>query len=399
MARYDSFSYDDGFALDLSDTSDDDSLDDDLFYDEMLKENWFHGLKPRREIEDLLQEDGDFLVRASKDKSTKETVFTLSVFWNKLREFKIRHDETGWSVEENYFPTITTLINNLYGKCVTKKSQIILKRPIIKEEWKLKKDDIVLKKEIGQGNFGSVYVAFYKPMKKDVAVKKSKTSMSEEETNKFFQEGVTLGNLSHPNIVIFIGIVIQRQPMIVMEYVAGGNLHNYLEKKGKSLDIKSLIKMCKDACKGMAYLEKKSVLHRDLAARNCLVDKSVVKITDFGMSREEEIYTSVSKQIPVRWTAPESLKTNVYTSKSDVWSFGILMWEIFSRGKKQHPYPNIRTNEEVANQVEKGYTMNAPKGTPEACSNLMMNCWEYSPSDRKSFQIIKKELKVIHGKY
>lgn len=79
--------------MDLSDTSDDDSLDDDLFYDEMLKENWFHGLKPRREIEDLLQEDGDFLVRASKDKSTKETVFTLSVFWNKLREFKIRHDE------------------------------------------------------------------------------------------------------------------------------------------------------------------------------------------------------------------------------------------------------------------------------------------------------------------
>lgn len=72
-----------------------------------------------------------------------------------------------------------------------------------------------------KGNFGSVYVAFYKPMKKDVAVKKSKTSMSEDETNKFFQEGVTLGNLSHPNIVIFIGIVIQRQPMIVMEYVAG----------------------------------------------------------------------------------------------------------------------------------------------------------------------------------
>lgn len=92
---YDSSSYDDGFGLVLSDfdTSDDDSLADDLFDDEILKENWFHGLKPRRQIKKLLQEDGDFLVSASKDKSTKETVFTLSVFWNKLRDFKIRHDE------------------------------------------------------------------------------------------------------------------------------------------------------------------------------------------------------------------------------------------------------------------------------------------------------------------
>merc|ERR1711974_430459 len=123
-----------------------------------------------------------------------------------------------------------------------------------------------------------------------------------------------------------------------MELVPGGSLLNYL-RNGKSLNCKNLIGMCLDAAAGMQYLESKNCIHRDLAARNCLVgDKNIVKISDFGMSREEEEYTVSDglKQIPIKWTAPEALNYGKYTSLCDVWSFGVLAWEIFSKGCR-HP--------------------------------------------------------------
>lgn len=392
-------SYDDDSSEDDSseyDSSEYEFSDDDISDVELFEEKWFHGSKPTREIKKLLRDDGDFLVHTSKDKSTKATEFILSVFWKQLRDFQIRHDRTGWTVEGNSYANLPTLINNLKGKSVTNDSEMILKRPIVKEEWKLKNVDIVLKKEIASGNFGKVYLGIYKPKEMQVAVKKSNKSMSEDETNKFVREGVTLAKLSHPNIVGLIGIVVQQQPMIVMEYVPGGDLHTYLTHlKGRPTYLPTLIKMCEDAACGMAYLEKKGVIHRDLAARNCLVDKSRVKINDFGMSREEDIYMRQSSDnFPVRWTAPESLTNEVYTSKSDVWSFGILMWEIFSRGDQ--PYPDISKNYTVAEKVKRGYNMDAPAETPEGCYNLMKNCWEFNPNDRYSFKRIKQELKVIH---
>lgn len=387
--------FDDDDSSDF-DSSDCDSSDDDLSDDELFEKNWFHGSKPTKQIEKLLRNDGDFLVHTSKDRSSKATVFMLAVFWEHLQDFQIRRNRTGWTVEGKTYPSIPTLIDNLKGKYVTNESKIILKKPVIKEEWKLKKSDIVLEKKIGWGNFGEVHLGFYRPKEMKVAVKISNKSMSEDETNKFVREGVTLAKLSHPNIVGLIGIVDIKKPMIVMEYVSGGDLQNKLKqqkRENKYLPNKTLIRMCKDAACGMAYLEKKSVIHRDLAARNCLVDNLRVKITDFGMSREEDVYMSESKNFPVRWTAPESLTNNVYTSKSDVWSFGILMWEIFSEGDL--PYPNIR-NEDVVSEVKRGYTMSAPTKTPEGCYYLMYNCWEMNPDDRYSFGRIKRELKVIH---
>lgn len=282
---------------------------------------------------------------------------------------------------------------------MTAKSQCILSTPIIREHWQLKNDDIALEMKIGNGNFGEVYRGIYKPTKKTVAIKTCRDTLSDDQRKKFLQEGRILRQYDHPNIVEFIGIAAQRQPvMIVMEYVAGGALLNFLRKQGKNQTKKQLTKMCEDAANGMDYLENKNCIHRDLAARNCLVgDNNVVKISDFGMSREEEEYTVSDgmKQIPIKWTAPEALLYGKYTSLCDVWSFGILMWEIFSNGLT--PYQGM-SNAQARERVDAGYRMPAPEGTPDDIYQLMLKIWEYNPSKRLHFAAIKKELKSIYAK-
>ncbi|XP_041355891.1 tyrosine-protein kinase Fer-like [Gigantopelta aegis] len=361
-------------------------------------EEWFHGVLPREEVQRLLNNDGDYLVRESKNKKTNETQYVLSVYWQGYKHFIIQGSEGGWRFEGPSLPTIGELIYHQHcsGTPVTMKSQTILKKPILREEWELMNDDIFLEMKIGNGNFGEVYKGLYTPRNLVVAVKTCKDTLSEDQRKKFLQEGRILKQYDHPNIVQFIGIAAQRQPvMIIMEFVPGGALLSFLKKQGRSQSRKQLTQMCSDAANGMAYLAGKGCIHRDLAARNCLVgDENVVKISDFGMSREEQEYTVSEgmKQIPIKWTAPEALNYGRYTTMCDVWSYGILMWEIFSYGTTPYPgWPNAQARE----KIEEGYRMPAPSGCSDDVYRLMKRCWEYQPEDRLKFDDIYSELEKI----
>ncbi|CAE1317407.1 FER [Acanthosepion pharaonis] len=276
-------------------------------------EEWFHGVLPREEVQRLLVNDGDYLVRESKNKKTNEVVYVLSVYWKGHKHFIIQTEEGGWRLEGPVFPTIQHLLEHqiMKGQPVTNKSQAILKNPILREPWELKNDDILLDMKIGNGNFGEVYKGKYQPKNMVVAVKTCRDSLTEEQRKTFLQEGRILKQYEHPNIVKFIGIAAQRKPvMIVMEYVAGGSLLLFLRKNGRQQTRHQLVLMCENAASGMNFLEEKNCIHRDLAARNCLVgENNVIKISDFGMSREEEMYvvSDGMKQIPIKWTAPEAL--------------------------------------------------------------------------------------------
>nr|XP_018904229.1 PREDICTED: tyrosine-protein kinase Fer isoform X2 [Bemisia tabaci] len=367
----------------------------------LVEEEWFHGVLPREEVVRLLTKEGDFLVRETCRNDENQTV--LSVCWGGHKHFIVQTTAEGeFRFEGPAFPTIQELIQYQYqsGLPVTSRSGAILRSPIPRETWELNNDDVILMDKLGRGNFGDVYKARLRNTNQEVAVKTCRVTVAEEHKRKFLQEGRILKQYDHANIVKLIGICVQKQPiMIVMELVHGGSLLMFLRNNASSLVQKQLLQMCRDAAAGMRYLESKNCIHRDLAARNCLVGKDdIVKISDFGMSREEEEYivSDGMKQIPIKWTAPEALNFGKYTSLCDVWSYGVLCWEIFSRGGT--PYNGL-SNTKAREKIDAGYRMPAPESTPDEMYRLMLRCWEYEPEKRPHFDQIFTVVDTLYDAY
>ncbi|XP_004625462.1 tyrosine-protein kinase Fer isoform X1 [Octodon degus] len=366
----------------------------------LAEHDWYHGAIPRIEAQELLKQQGDFLVRESHGKPGE---YVLSVYSDgQRRHFIIQFVHNLYRFEGTGFSSIPQLIDHHYTtkEVITKKSGVVLLNPIPKDKkWILNHEDVTLGELLGKGNFGEVYKGTLKD-KTAVAVKTCKEGLPQELKIKFLQEAKILKQYDHPNIVKLIGVCTQRQPVyIIMELVPGGDFLTFLRKKKDELKLQQLVTFSLDVAAGMFYLESKNCIHRDLAARNCLVgENNVLKISDFGMSRQEDggVYSSSGlKQIPIKWTAPEALNYGRYSSESDVWSFGILLWETFSFGVC--PYPGM-TNQQAREQVERGYRMSAPQHCPEDISKIMMKCWDYNPENRPKFSDLVRELDVIKRK-
>uniref|UniRef100_A0A8C3IQ72 non-specific protein-tyrosine kinase n=1 Tax=Chrysemys picta bellii TaxID=8478 RepID=A0A8C3IQ72_CHRPI len=262
-------------------------------------------------------------------------------------------------------------------------------------KWDLSHEDVVLGELLGSGNFGEVYSGRLSYDNTPVAVKTCREPLAPETKHKFLMEARIVRRYSHPNVVRIIGVCARKQPVfIVMELVSGGDFLSFLRSEGSRLWVQDLIHFAVQAAAGMAYLESNGCIHRDLAARNCLVGEgNVLKISDFGMSRQEAngVYASRGgmKHIPIKWTAPEALRYGRYSTESDVWSYGVLLWEIFSLGAA--PYPGM-SNQQVVSQVERGFRMRAPPCCPVEVYDVMLRCWEASPSLRPKFSAIHQEM-------
>lgn len=363
-------------------------------------QTWYHGAIPRTEVLGLLTNNGDFLVRESQGKQE----YVLSVLWDSQpRHFIIQCIDNLYRLEGEAFPTIPLLIDNFLKtkQVVTKKSGVILTKAIVKDKWVLEHEEVILGERIGRGNFGEVFSGRLRGDNTPVAVKTCRETLPPDLKDKFLSEARILKQYSHPNIVKLIGVCTQKHPIyIVMELVQGGDFLTFLRNDGPRLKTKELIRMSENAAAGMEYLESKRCIHRDLAARNCLVtEKNVLKISDFGMSREEAdgVYSSTGgmKQIPVKWTAPEALNYGRYSSESDVWSFGILLWEAFSLGAV--PYTAM-SNQQTREAIEQGIRLPAPEMCPDDIYKLMLRCWEYEPRKRPSFGTVHQELISIRKK-
>lgn len=366
----------------------------------LVEQEWFHGVLPREEVVRLLRADGDYLVRETTRNHARQLV--LSVCWGQHKHFIVQTTPEGhYRFEGAAFPSVAELIawQRTSGVPVTARSGALLRRAVPRENWELNNDDVQLLDKIGRGNFGDVYKARLKSTAQEVAVKTCRVALPDEQKRTFLQEGRILKQYQHPNIVRLIGIAVQKQPiMIVMELVPGGSLLTFLRTRASTLSARSLLAMCRDAAGGMRYLESKNCIHRDLAARNCLVgDDNSVKISDFGMSREEEEYivSGGMKQIPIKWTAPEALNFGKYTSLCDVWSYGVLMWEIFSKGDT--PYAGM-SNSRAREKIDTGYRMPAPDGCSEDVYALMLRCWEYEPEKRPHFHQVYTIIDNIYNR-
>uniref|UniRef100_A0A3P9IWE3 Tyrosine-protein kinase n=1 Tax=Oryzias latipes TaxID=8090 RepID=A0A3P9IWE3_ORYLA len=364
------------------------------------EQDWYHGAIPRLEVQELLKNDGDFLVRKSQEKQG----FVLSVQWDgSCKHFLIQDTDNLYRLDGEGFPSIPLLIHHLMSsqQHITKRSDVVLKKPILKDKWALEHDDIILGPLIGRGNFGEVYRGQLRSENTFVAVKTCRENLAPEHKSKFLMEARILKQYDHPNIVKLIGVCTQKQPIyIIMELIQGGDFLTFLRNEGHSLATKVLVKMTENVAAGMEYLESKKCIHRDLAARNCLVaENNVVKISDFGMSRQRDdgVYSTEGglRQIPVKWTAPEALNYGRYTTESDVWSFGILLWETFSLGMT--PYTSMG-NQQTREEVDKGYRMSAPHNCPVEISRMMSSCWQYDPKNRPCFKKLRADLSAIYKK-
>eukprot|EP00036_Acanthoecidae_sp_10tr_P010434 CAMPEP_0182922166 /NCGR_PEP_ID=MMETSP0105_2-20130417/4623_1 /TAXON_ID=81532 ORGANISM="Acanthoeca-like sp., Strain 10tr" /NCGR_SAMPLE_ID=MMETSP0105_2 /ASSEMBLY_ACC=CAM_ASM_000205 /LENGTH=604 /DNA_ID=CAMNT_0025059763 /DNA_START=137 /DNA_END=1951 /DNA_ORIENTATION=+ len=370
------------------------------------RHEWCHGAINRSAAEFLLVKNGTngaFLVRESQSKPGE---YTLSLFDSQVAHYRINQhpDGTCFIRAKQIFTSIPELIEHhkqrtsglpvILSYCIPKagKRAVVISKKL-EEAWELPRKDVKMGKMLGAGNYGEVYKAIYSTgrTKMTVAVKtlKEEDSMGIEE---FMQEAQVMKKLKHPNLVTLIGVCSTDMPMlIVTEFVPNGDMLTYLRqpKAKKEMTQVAMLYVCAQVADGMAYLELHNCIHRDLAARNCLVaDDLVIKIADFGMGRViDDLYTArTGSKMPVKWSAPESLCYNAFSNKSDVWSYGILMWEVVTIG--DNPYPEI-DSKDVLMKLEEGYRMREPAGCPSGLYPLMIQAWMMRADDRPTFAQLK----------
>uniref|UniRef100_F6ZB89 receptor protein-tyrosine kinase n=1 Tax=Ciona intestinalis TaxID=7719 RepID=F6ZB89_CIOIN len=251
---------------------------------------------------------------------------------------------------------------------------------------------------IGRGEFGEVCRGKMLTGKTttSVAVKRLKHGASLIDHTNFLREACTMAQFKDPNIIQLKGVVTKSIPaMIITEFMEHGSLDKFLQARSGQLTVLQLLEMLRGIASGMKYLSSMKYVHRDLAARNILVNSQLVcKVSDFGLSRTLEndpqaTYTTQGGKIALRWTAPESIRCRQFTSASDVWSYGIVMWEVMSYGEK--PYWDM-SNEVVTEVLEDGYRLPSPEGCPTPVHSLMLKCWSYEPKRRPTLLEIIKTL-------
>ncbi|KAM8827749.1 tyrosine-protein kinase ABL1 isoform 2-T2 [Spinachia spinachia] len=363
------------------------------------KHSWYHGPVSRNAAEYLLSSgiNGSFLVRESESSPGQRSISLR--YEGRVYHYRINTASDGklYVSSESRFNTLAELVHHhstvsdglittLHYPAPKRNKPTIYGVSPNYDKWEMERTDITMKHKLGGGQYGEVYEGVWKKYNLTVAVKTLKEDTMEVE--EFLKEAAVMKEIKHPNLVQLLGVCTREPPFyIITEFMTHGNLLDYLrECNREEVNAVVLLHMATQISSAMEYLEKKNFIHRDLAARNCLVGENhLVKVADFGLSRlmTGDTYTAhAGAKFPIKWTAPESLAYNKFSIKSDVWAFGVLLWEIATYGMS--PYPGIDLSQ-VYELLEKDYRMDRPEGCPEKVYELMRDCWRWNPLERPSF--------------
>lgn len=373
------------------------------------KHSWYHGPVSRNAAEYLLSSgiNGSFLVRESESSPGQRSISLR--YEGRVYHYRINTASDGklYVSSESRFNTLAELVHHhstvadglittLHYPAPKRNKPTIYGVSPNYDKWEIERTDITMKHKLGGGQYGEVYEGIWKKYSLTVAVKTLKEDTMEVE--EFLKEAAVMKEIKHPNLVQLLGVCTREPPFyIITEFMTYGNLLDYLRDCNRQeVNAVVLLYMATQISSAMEYLEKKNFIHRDLAARNCLVGENhLVKVADFGLSRlmTGDTYTAhAGAKFPIKWTAPESLAYNKFSIKSDVWAFGVLLWEIATYGMS--PYPGIDLSQ-VYELLEKDYRMERPEGCPEKVYELMRACWQWSPSDRPSFAEIHQAFETM----
>ncbi|PVD35760.1 hypothetical protein C0Q70_02723 [Pomacea canaliculata] len=370
--------------------------------------DWFFGKVTRKEAERALRSTesalGYFLIRESE---TTPGSYVLSVRdydeqkGDCVKHYRIRNKDDGgcYIAARRTFNSILELVDHYKvqadGLCQHLTCPCPKPKPVMeelsretKDAWEIDRNTLTFEKRLGAGQFGEVWKGKYMG-KTDVAIKTLKPETMTPAN--FLAEAAIMKKCQHDKLVRLYAVCTKEEPIyIVTELMSKGSLLEYLrEGEGRNLKMPSLIDMAAQVASGMSYLERMSFIHRDLAARNILVgDNNIVKVADFGLAKviEDGEYNPHSgAKFPIKWTAPEAALYGRFTIKSDIWSYGILLQEIMTKG--QIPYPGMQ-NREVLEQVERGYRMAKSTYTPDPVYDVMLQCWDKVPEKRPTFEYL-----------
>uniref|UniRef100_A0A3Q2GHK1 Tyrosine-protein kinase n=1 Tax=Cyprinodon variegatus TaxID=28743 RepID=A0A3Q2GHK1_CYPVA len=373
--------------------------------DSIQAEEWYFGKITRRDSERLLlnpqNRRGTFLVRESE---TTKGAYCLSVLdydntkGLNVKHYKIRKLDSGgfYITSRTQFTSLQQLVfhyrKHSDGLCHALTDVCPVAKPqtqgLARDAWEIPRESLRLDVKLGQGCFGEVWMGTWNGTTR-VAIKTLKPGTMSPEA--FLQEAQVMKKLRHEKLVQLYAVVSEEPIYIVTEYMSQGSLLDFLKgDAGKMLRLPQLVDMAAQIAAGMAYVERMNYVHRDLRAANILVgDNLVCKVADFGLARliEDNEYTArQGAKFPIKWTAPEAALYGRFTIKSDVWSFGVLLTELATKGRV--PYPGM-VNREVLDQVERGYRMPCPAECPTSLHDLMLSCWRKDPEERPTFEYLQ----------
>ncbi|KAE8602639.1 hypothetical protein XENTR_v10014066 [Xenopus tropicalis] len=370
---------------------------------------WFFKDIKRSEAERLLVRPGNttgsFLIRESESQKGE---YSLSVFDGiAVKHYRLRKlDDGGFYItSKSKFVSMNELVE-YYGKreeglcCKLLKPCITTGIPLppdlcyhTADHWEINRNSLKFLKKLGQGQFGEVWEGLWNNTI-PVAIKTLKTGTMNPQD--FLREAQFMKNLRHPKLIQLQAVCTLEEPVyIITELMRHGSLLSYLQNdNGTSIHIPNQVDMAAQVASGMAYLETQSFIHRDLAARNVLVgENGVYKVADFGLARVfkgEDVYEAKNDtKLPLKWTAPEAIRYNRFTIKSDVWAFGILIFEIVTYGKM--PYPGL-TGRQALDKLENGYRIPKPFNCPHDLYKIMLECWNAKPEERPTFETLQWKL-------
>ncbi|KAK0133713.1 Tyrosine-protein kinase Fyn [Merluccius polli] len=368
-------------------------------------EDWFFGKLSRKDAERQLLSKGNprgtYMVRESE---TTPGAFSLSIRdWNEekgdnVKHYKIRLLDTGgyYITTRTQFHTLQQLVlhysEGADGLCYNLTSVCVSGTPdtvgLTHDAWEVSRSSLELEVKLGAGCFADVWFGMWNGTTQ-VAVKTLKPGTMSPES--FLEEAQIMKMLRHDKLVQLYAVVSEEPIYIITEYMGKGSLLDFLKsREGHELKLPNLVDMAAQVAAGMAYIERMNYIHRDLRAANILVGDTLgCKIADFGLARliEDNEYTArQGAKFPIKWTALEAALYGRFTIKSDVWSFGILLTELVTKGRV--PYPGMN-NREVLEQVETGYRMPIPPDCPPSLYDVMTLSWHREAEDRPTFEYLQ----------
>ena len=372
-----------------------------------LSHRWFFGrftkIDAQKQLLNPFNSYGSYLIRESETtpggyslsvRDRNEVVYHYKIGYNRNREFFISARRTFKSLQDlvtHYQKYVDGLCVNLKKPCVITGTDV-LGQDI--DEWQTDRGSVRLDRKLISSEVFETWKGIWNNSTL-VAIKILKPQQINAVTvYNLLQVANMMKRLCHPNIVQLYALCSMEEPVyIITEFIKHGSLLEYLCGEGRSLKHPRLIDMAAQVAAGMDYLEQKNIIHRNLAARNILVGEGLIcKVGNFDMAREVNEYICDAQsraEMPFRWLALESILYGRFTIKSDVWSFGIVLYEIITYG--QYPYPD-RTHNQVLELLQQGYRTLCPPSCPGNLYNIMLHCWRGEPTRRPTFKTLQWEL-------